>query len=165
VLFPQSDPTNANWRTAMRDTAEARRQNRRRIFAALSDVTQFQLVNTDVWKALRTFFRNAGNCLTDDAVQQSNKFWVFSNTTVSPSNLVDLMTSATFMSLWGTTRWRSSLRRCATSRKVAGSIPDGVIGIFHCHNPSGRTMALELTQPLRETSTRNISWGVKAAGA
>jgi len=41
--------------------------------------------------------------------------------------------------------------------KVAGSIPDCVIGIFH--NPSGRTMALELTQPLTEMSTRNISWG------
>jgi len=33
-------------------------------------------------------------------------------------------------------------------RKVAGSIPDGVIGIFHLHNTSGRTMALEMTQPL-----------------
>jgi len=31
----------------------------------------------------------------------------------------------------GGTRWRSWLRHCATSRKVAGSIPDGVIGIFH----------------------------------
>ena len=31
---------------------------------------------------------------------------------------------------WGT-RCRSWLRHCATSRKVAGSIPDGVIGIFH----------------------------------
>jgi len=29
------------------------------------------------------------------------------------------------------TRWRSWLKRCTTSRKVAGSIPDGVIGIFH----------------------------------
>ena len=29
------------------------------------------------------------------------------------------------------TRWHSWLRHCATSRKVAGSIPDGVIGIFH----------------------------------
>jgi hypothetical protein len=28
-----------------------------------------------------------------------------------------------------------------------------------CHNPSGRTMALGLTQPLTEMSTRNISWG------
>ena len=26
--------------------------------------------------------------------------------------------------------WRSWLRHCATSRKVAGSIPDVVIGIF-----------------------------------
>ena len=35
------------------------------------------------------------------------------------------------------------------------------IGIFHRHNPSGRTMALGLTQLLTEMSTRNISWGVK----
>jgi len=31
---------------------------------------------------------------------------------------------------WGTL-CRSWLRHCARSRKVAGSIPDGVIGIFH----------------------------------
>jgi hypothetical protein len=31
---------------------------------------------------------------------------------------------------WGT-RWRSLLRHCATSQKVVGSIPDGLIGIFH----------------------------------
>jgi len=36
---------------------------------------------------------------------------------------------------------------CAKSRKNAGSIP------------SGRTMALGLTQPLTEMSTRSISWG------
>jgi hypothetical protein len=57
------------------------------------------------------------------------------------------------------------LRHCATSLKVAGSIPDGVTGIFHWHYPSGRTMALRLTQPLTEMSTRNISWEGKAAGA
>jgi hypothetical protein len=50
------------------------------------------------------------------------------------------------------------LRYCATNRKVAGSIPDGVIGIFHCHNLSDRTMALGSTQPLTEMSTRSISW-------
>ena len=49
--------------------------------------------------------------------------------------------------LTGGTRWRGWLRHCATSRKVAGSIPDGVIGIFHWLNPSGRTIALGLTQP------------------
>ena len=31
---------------------------------------------------------------------------------------------------WGT-RWRSWLGHCSTSQKVAGPIPDAVIGIFH----------------------------------
>jgi len=60
----------------------------------------------------------------------------------------------------GGTRWRSWLRHCAASRKVAGSIPDAVIGIFHWHNTSGGTVALELTQPLTE-----YFLVVKAAGA
>jgi hypothetical protein len=68
------------------------------------------------------------------------------------------------MKLWGP-RWRSWLRHCATNRKVAGSIPDGVTGIFHWHSPFSRTMALGSTQPLTEISTRNISWSAKAAGA
>jgi len=63
------------------------------------------------------------------------------------------------------TWWRSWLGHCATSRKVAGSIPDGVIGISRWPNLSGRTLALGLTQPLTEMSTMNISWGVKVAGA
>jgi hypothetical protein len=42
--------------------------------------------------------------------------------------------------------------------KPEGLIPDGFIGIYHWHNPSGRTMALGTTQPLTEMSTRNISW-------
>ena len=33
------------------------------------------------------------------------------------------------------------------------------LDFFHWHNPSGRTMALGLTQPLTEMSTRNVSWG------
>jgi hypothetical protein len=65
---------------------------------------------------------------------------------------------------WGT-RWCSWLRHCATIRKVAGSIPDGVIGIFHQHIPSSCTLALGLTQPQTEMVTRSISWGVEAAGA
>ena len=40
------------------------------------------------------------------------------------------------------------LRCYATNRKIAGSIPDGVIRNFHWHNPSDRTMVLGLTQPL-----------------
>ena len=57
------------------------------------------------------------------------------------------------------TRWCIWLRHCAKSQKVAGSIPDGVIGIFHWHNRSSHIMALGLTQPLTEMSTRNISRG------
>ena len=56
------------------------------------------------------------------------------------------------------TLWCSWLRHCATSQKEAGLIPDGVTAIFHWHNPSSRTMAVGLTKPLIEISTRNISW-------
>jgi hypothetical protein len=56
-------------------------------------------------------------------------------------------------------QWPSCMRHCATNRKVAGLIPDGVIGGFHCYNLSGRTMVFGSTQPLTEISTRNISWG------
>jgi len=49
--------------------------------------------------------------------------------------------------------------------KVVGSISSGVIGIFHLKNCSGHTMALGLTQPLTEMSTRGISWGIKVASA
>jgi hypothetical protein len=38
------------------------------------------------------------------------------------------------------------LRHCATHQKVVGSIPNGVNGNFHSHNPSDRTMAMGLTQ-------------------
>jgi hypothetical protein len=44
-------------------------------------------------------------------------------------------------------------------------IPDGVTGIFYLYNSSCLTVALELTQPLTEMSTRNNSWEVKADGA
>ena len=37
---------------------------------------------------------------------------------------------------------------CTTGQKVAGSIPYSVVGIFHWHYSSGRTMAMRSTQPL-----------------
>jgi hypothetical protein len=49
--------------------------------------------------------------------------------------------------------------------QVAGSIPDGVIGIVRGNNPSGRTMSLGSNQTLTEIITRNIFCGVKAAVA
>jgi hypothetical protein len=36
---------------------------------------------------------------------------------------------------------------------------------FLLHNPYSRTMFLESTQPQTELCTRNMSWGVRAAGA
>jgi hypothetical protein len=81
------------------------------------------------------------------------------------SQLLTWITNTTNPTLWrGGTRWRSWLRHCATSRKVSGSIPDGVIGIFHWHNPSSCTKALGLIQPLTKTGNRKISWGVNAVG-
>ena len=59
---------------------------------------------------------------------------------------------------------RSSLRHCATSRTVAGSIPDYVIGIFHWHKPFGSTMVLGSTQPLTEISTRMGGKGSRCVG-
>jgi hypothetical protein len=70
------------------------------------------------------------------------------------SNLFDKV-----LHMWGPLMVAQLLRYCATNRKVAGSIPDGVIGIFHSHNPFDRSMALGSTQPLAEMSTRSISWG------
>ena len=58
----------------------------------------------------------------------------------------------------GGTRWRTWLRHCATNRKVGGSIPDGVIGIFHWHNPPGRTTASNRNE------YQEYFRGVKAAG-
>jgi len=76
-------------------------------------------------------------------------------------SLHSIIFTGIFLAYWTHrgTRWRSWLRHCATSQKVAGSIADGVIGFFHWHNPSDCTMALGSTQPLTEMSTRNISWG------
>ena len=68
----------------------------------------------------------------------------------------DLYKLEIFMFQLGGARWRSLQRHCATSRKVAVSIPDGIIWMFCCLNPSRRPMALGPTQPLRKMNTRNI---------
>jgi hypothetical protein len=62
-------------------------------------------------------------------------------------------------------RWRSWLRHCATSRKVAGSIPDGVIGIFHGHNSSGHTMAVGVNSASNRNNYQECFLGIKAVGA
>jgi hypothetical protein len=61
--------------------------------------------------------------------------------------------------------WHSWLRHCATNRKVAGSIPDGVTGMFHSHNHSSRTMALGFDSASNRNEYQEYFLGVKAAGA
>jgi hypothetical protein len=53
------------------------------------------------------------------------------------------------------------LRHCLTSCKVVGSIRDGVIVIFHRHNPNVRTMILGLTQPPNRNEYQESSLGGK----
>jgi hypothetical protein len=86
------------------------------------------------------------------------------------SRQVHLLISHSYKYFWA---WRTlayfpflQQKRGAHSRvddwgwMVAGSIRDGVIGFFNLPNPSIRTMALGLSQPLIEMSIRNLP-GVK----
>jgi hypothetical protein len=53
----------------------------------------------------------------------------------------------------------------ATSRKVAGSIPDGALELIIDVILPAALWPWVSTHLLTEMSTRNISWGVKTAGA
>jgi hypothetical protein len=53
-----------------------------------------------------------------------------------------------------------TLQLCpATSRKVAGLIPDEVMVLFNWPNPSSRIMALGSTEALTEISIRDLPGG------
>jgi hypothetical protein len=54
--------------------------------------------------------------------------------------------------------------RIITNRMVTGSIPDEVIGFLNWPNPSSRTMVLQSTQFVTETSTRNLPGGKRRPG-
>ena len=51
--------------------------------------------------------------------------------------------------------------RCATNQKFIGSIPDGVMGIFHSHNPSDP----EVDSASNRNEYQEDFLGVNAAGA
>jgi hypothetical protein len=59
----------------------------------------------------------------------------------------------------------AQLRHSATSQKVVGSIPDGVIWFFHSHNPSGRPMAPGVDSASNRNEYQKCFMGVKSAGA
>ena len=73
-------------------------------------------------------------------------------------------TGRTYIQGGGGTWWRSCLMHCATSRKDAGSILDGVNEIFHGHNLSGRTMAPGVDSNSNRNEYQEYFLGVKAAG-
>jgi hypothetical protein len=73
-----------------------------------------------------------------------------------------------FLSSWNyirirCTRWRTCLRHYAKSWKVAGSIPDGVNGTFHWHNPFGRTMALRVHSASNRNDNQEYFLGGKGS--
>jgi hypothetical protein len=64
------------------------------------------------------------------------------------------------------TRWRIWLRHFATSRKVAGSIPDEAITFFFSlPNISSRTMALGFTEPMTRNEYQKMFPGSRARPA
>jgi len=62
----------------------------------------------------------------------------------------------------GVAQW---LRFCATNRKFAGSIPDVVIGIFHRHNPSDRTIPHGVDSTSNRNEYQEYFLGVRTAVA
>jgi hypothetical protein len=50
-----------------------------------------------------------------------------------------------------------AVAQLAETLSYNSSIPDGILGIFHGHNPSGLTGLLGSTQSLTEMSTADIS--------
>jgi len=73
---------------------------------------------------------------------------------LTSNNIIQYFSSAI---IWRSSQCRGWRRHCATGRKMAGPIPNVVIGILHLLDPSGRTIFLGSTHPLTERSTRNIS--------
>ena len=55
-------------------------------------------------------------------------------------------------------------RHCATSRKVAGPIPDGVTGILQLFNSSGRSFVVVDSASNRNEYLTCLGGGVKVAG-
>ena len=88
----------------------------------------------NVFRKSRPLWDNVEKCLWVGEVTHENMAYAhFTLSTWGYKHTLSeyvLLIAFLLLQLWGK-RWRSWLRQCATSRKVAGSIPDGVIGIFH----------------------------------
>ena len=83
---------------------------------------------------------------------------LFFRLSVGSVNITDTNGISLCQSRWGTP-WRSWLKHCATIRKTAGSIPDGVIGILH--GPRGRVKSGRCLGPTTlPPSCADLSWNL-----
>jgi hypothetical protein len=100
---------------------------------------------------------------TDGKTEMAKLIVAFRNFMNAPKNCAHISVPQNLSRGYAVACW---LKHCATSRKVAGSTPDGVTGIFLWHNPSGPHRGSEVDS----ASNRNeyqvyFSSGVKAADA
>ena len=99
------------------------------------------------------------NCyVVDTSLSLFNKSWCIRNVQNHPNKYIKHIQS------WGT-RWRSWLRHCATSWKVAGSIPDGVIGFFSLTQSFRPYYGPGVDSASNRNEYQECFLGVKAAGA
>ena len=90
-------------------------------------------------------------------VQCSNKVKFTSRTRCLQAPNSVLLVKVTLLHHGGAVGWGIVLQTGGSQVRLTMVSLD----FFHWHNPSGRTMALGLTQPLIEMSTRNVSWGLR----
>jgi hypothetical protein len=70
-----------------------------------------------------------------------------------------------YLTVWWGTAVAQWLRYCATNQKVAGSIPDGVIGIFHWHKSFWSHYVPGVDSASNRNDYQVYFLGVNAAGA
>jgi hypothetical protein len=125
------------WKHAMHGTRPARQRRSRTCVNWHDSFVQISIKTQHPVEMQVSYFVFPNSCFQN---RRQSSFWI-----LSP--------------VLGGTRWRSWLRHGATSLQVTGSIPNALIGIFHWHYSSGRTMALGSTRTLTEIVT-----GICAAG-
>jgi hypothetical protein len=99
----------------------------------------YLLLSQKIWQ----FSSNKHNNQTDGKtsfLRTNNRWYKDISTSYGTQNFVNLFIIKV------STRWRSWLRHCVTSRRSRVRFPMGVIQIFHWLNPSCRTMALKSTE-------------------
>jgi hypothetical protein len=101
------------------------------------------------------FLRNVGRLPADYTALYPRR-WNSSQTGIVHTALISVYIFACLLFGRGSC---SCSRHYATSRKVTGSTPDEVIGLFYWPNPSNRTTALGSIQPLTEMDMRKLPGG------